>query len=457
MKTIIPVNTELPTVNRYIKYNSEESLQDYDIIIFDPSLPYFNRVDFTAGGSCITIEDSKQLLKLINHWSRELLDALKEGKTIFFVLNEYEEDSIAMGSTSERKNQHTYNTSNINNYEVLPKVINVRNSKGQLISIKDKRFSQLAKALDKVSHYRVIIESTITDISHTTKNGKRVLGGLVKLENHPGNLILLPYFNLSEMVGYDKKKDESTWTKKALGISEEIVEQILALDKVLRTEINMTPPPPWIKTIELPIQVDVLGDEISEIENKVNKLQESKANKVNIKNDLLGYMALLYENSKLLETSVENCLRLLGYKVENYRKGDVEIDHVIVGLSGVRMIGESEGKDTSAIDVSKFRQLESNIGEDLEREDIEIPAKGIIFGNGYRLTSPSKRATQFTKKCLTNAKRLRTTLVQTTDLYKVAIHILNNPKDEKYKKGCRDAIEKTEGEIVSFPFHSQKT
>jgi len=451
MKTIIPVNTELPTINRHIEYNSEESLQDYDIIIFDPSLPHFNRVEFTAGGSCITIEGSKRLLKLIKHWSRELLDALKEGKTIFFVLNEHEEDSISLGSTSPKKHQHTYSTSSINNYQVLPKEITVRNSSGQLITIKDKRFSQLAKALDKISQYRVIIESTTIDISHTTKNGKGVLGGLVKFDDLPGNLILLPYFDLSEMVDYDEKKDEETWTKKALGISETIVEQILALDKVLCTEKNTTPTPPWIKTVELPKQVDALEDKILGIENKIKKLQENKAKKINDKNDLLRYTTLLYENSKILEASIEDCLILLGYKVENYRKGDVEIDHIMVGPSGVRMIGESEGKDNSAINISKFRQLESNIGEDFEREDIETPAKGILFGNGYRLTDPKKRQSQFTEKCITNAKRLRTALIKTTDLYDVVVHVLDNPGDEEFKKSCRDAIEKTEGEIVSFP------
>src|SRR5690606_29832500 len=99
---------------------------------------------------------------------------------------------------------------------------------------------------------------------------------------------------------------------------------------------------------------------------------------------------------------------LLGFTVENYRAGDVEIDHIFVGPSGVRMIGESEGKENSSVDITKFRQLESNINEDFQREEVNTPAKGVLFGNAYRFTEPALRADHFTAKCLTNAKRLGT-------------------------------------------------
>jgi len=115
------------------------------------------------------------------------------------------------------------------------------------------------------------------------------------------------------------------------------------------------------------------------------------------------------------------------------------------------MIGETEGKDTSAVDISKFRQLESNIGEDFERDAVSEPAKGLLFGNGFRLTDPGQRAEQFTAKSLKNAARLGVSLVRTVDLYPVAIHLVDNPDDEAFKVGCRSAIEETAGSIVQFP------
>jgi len=115
------------------------------------------------------------------------------------------------------------------------------------------------------------------------------------------------------------------------------------------------------------------------------------------------------------------------------------------------MIGESEGKDNSAIDISKFRQLESNINEDFSRDDVNTPAKGVLFGNGFRLSKPDNRKDEFTSKCLTNAKRLGTALVRTTDLYHVVLHILDNPKDVAFKEKCREALETTAGGVVRFP------
>lgn len=92
----------------------------------------------------------------------------------------------------------------------------------------------------------------------------------------------------------------------------------------------------------------------------------------------------------------------------------------------------------------------------IDREEVDTPAKGILFGNGFRLTPPEEREEQFTTKCLVNAKRLGTALVRTADLYKVAVHILDKPGDEAFKEACRLAIENTTGEVVSFPFPSEE-
>ncbi len=167
--------------------------------------------------------------------------------------------------------------------------------------------------------------------------------------------------------------------------------------------------------------------------------------------ELLEYSHLLYETGKPLERAIEKSLKLLGYSVETLQIRDLEIDHVIVGPSGYRMIGESEGKDNNPIDISKFRQLESNIGEDFEREEVKEPAKGVLFGNGFRLSSPSERSEQFTQKSLTNARRLGSALVRTCDLYAVAVYLLDYPDNEAFREACREALENTVGGIVKFP------
>jgi hypothetical protein len=253
------------------------------------------------------------------------------------------------------------------------------------------------------------------------------------------------------MVIGNTSKGEEFWTEDAVIISKKIVGQLVEIEKVLKSENAETPKPEWIESVRQPEGVIKINKTIQEYEQKIKSLKELMENEVKSKNVLLEYSGLLYENGKPLESVIEKGLKLLGYKVENFRKDDLEIDHVIVSPKGFRMIGESEGKDNTAIDISKFRQLESNINEDFEREEVEAPAKGLLFGNGFRFTEPSKRKDQFTQKCLTNAKRLGTALVTTADLYEVVLHILDNPSDNKFKDECRKAIETTSGAVVEFP------
>ena len=124
--------------------------------------------------------------------------------------------------------------------------------------------------------------------------------------------------------------------------------------------------------------------------------------------------------------------------------GGLELDQVIVGPEGERYVGETEGKDKSAINIEKFRQLESNIQEDLQRKEVTNPAIGILFGNGFRITHPEKREEQFTEKCIKNAERVNAILVRTSDLFKAAKYI-REYNDEKFAEKCRETISKSRG------------
>ena len=160
MKLICTVNTELPTVeDGYISYTSGESLLDYNIVLFDPAFPDLDRITFSGGGSCFSIEASQVLKDSMSHWSTELIGALKAGKTVFFLLNEYETDSATTGYSTPRKDARTYNTYRISNYVVLPIGIGVRNSKGRHLVAADSDFKVLHDAIKDVSQYKVILRS----------------------------------------------------------------------------------------------------------------------------------------------------------------------------------------------------------------------------------------------------------------------------------------------------------
>jgi hypothetical protein len=300
--------------------------------------------------------------------------------------------------------------------------------------------------MSEVASYRVIFEKAIGKAIYSTRDGA-IVGSIVRVSDLPGHLVFLPYFSLYD---FDKSSREK-WSAKATQVSHGIIAQLIAIDKTLREQSASTPAPQWVVSAPTPTVVTAIDAAVSVIDAEIEELLARKEEQLKEKEGLLSFTRLLYEKGEALETAIEKGLKVLGFDVESYRDGDFEIDHIIVGPSGVRMIGESEGKDTSAIDISKFRQLESNINEDFQQDSVQEPAKGVLFGNGFRFTEPKDRAEQFTAKCLTNAKRLGTALVKTSDLYEAVIYVLDHPDDEDYRAACRSAIEDTHGEIVVFP------
>lgn len=139
---------------------------------------------------------------------------------------------------------------------------------------------------------------------------------------------------------------------------------------------------------------------------------------------------------------------MLGFKAEPYADGKSEFDAVFESAEG-RLLGEAEGKDNKAVNIEKLRQLSTNLHEDLQREEVDHPAKGILFGNGYRLTKPGERQTQFTDKCITSATSMSYGLVSTDRLY-AAAQYLSGTSGEEFARRYRVAIIELSG-IVRFP------
>ncbi|WP_375291505.1 hypothetical protein [Qipengyuania sp.] len=450
MKAIATVNFNVPTVEDEFGYHSGASLLDFDIVIFSPSFPWFERQHFTNGGSCISIDSSRSLLQSMSHWRREILEAVKRGSTVFVILDQSQTEQFATGITSPRKNEINYQTEPNTNYSAIPRNLSLRNTSGRKINVKNVLFKPLFETLKDILQYKVILESDSVSQDFVARDGS-TLGGTATFKDAKGHLVLLPYFDFNELV--EEQENQEFWSAEALRLSNAFIKQLVEIDKCLKRDGERSPPPEWVAQFDLPEAADQIQEKMAEIDREISKLANARKLENEKYENYEGYRALLYATGNELEKIIEKALQLIGYDVSGLRIGDLEIDHILTSPEGYRMIGEAEGKDNSAIAISKFRQLESNINEDFDQEEVEVPAAGILFGNGYRLKKPSDRPQQFTDKCLTNAKRLQTSLVRTCDLYSVVVHIIDNPDDEIFKKQCRDAIECSRGEVVRFPNH----
>src|SRR5439155_757421 len=147
---------------------------------------------------------------------------------------------------------------------------------------------------------------------------------------------------------------------------------------------------------------------------------------------------LLYESGKPLEAAILRALKAMGFTATPFQESDSQFDAVFSAAEG-RFLGEAEGKNDKAVSVVKLDQLERNIREDFARRDDGSYAKGVLFGNAFRLKEPSLRPDFFTQKCYAAAARGKVALVRTPDLFPVTRY-LEEHDDPEFAAGCRRAI-----------------
>jgi hypothetical protein len=202
--------------------------------------------------------------------------------------------------------------------------------------------------------------------------------------------------------------------------------------------------PAWASGVEIPGasaddgRIATLETQRNQIDAEISSLQRRRA-------ELLNFRLLLYGYGKpVLEPVVRSALRTLGFDVpesDDY-KGDWDVE-LHEPRSSATAIGEIEGS-TGAIDIDKYRQLLDYIETEF-REGRDH--RGILIGNGYRLTAPEapERQKQFTEHVLRGAERNEFCLLPTTELFKAVCTVLETAEDHGLKIRIRDSILSTVG------------
>ncbi len=458
-KNIISIGFEIPAHSSlHESYLSNKSLLDSDIILFQVNeLREYSTMDDYQGKTCYNENGSFQLMEDSAHWRKELSTALEIGKTVFVFFSQYSEFYIHTGqkqfSGTGRNRQTTNIVTSYHNYHFSPIKLPTIIPRGgeKLIFINNPIFSTFWKEFENHLHYESYIDEKIDNPLFTTKTGNKVVGGLFKVAK--GNLVLLPpiKYDTDKFISYNETTGEGTWTEVAVEFGKRFVKVIVDIDNSLRGQTESTPPPTWASNTkyELPEETD-LKDKIKKLSEGIEQLTLEKIDTLSTLRKETLLRGLLFEKGKPLENAIIEALKVLEYDAENYDDGTLELDQVILSPEKDRFIGEAEGKDNSAVNIDKLRQLTTNIQEDLEREEVTEPAIGILFGNGYRLNTPEDREEQFTEKCIKTAGISNHILIRTLDLFEVA-KIVKATKNMEFAKQCREAIKNSRGKIVDFP------
>lgn len=473
MNSVFSLGCEIPGGNvSYIALDSEQSLLDAEIVVFEPNLdpiiretPSYARLTTYQGKESLNEDQSFKIKSILEHWKRELSDFVAAGGVAFINLCERRELYIETGEkyySGTGGNRLTTRVRKLfSNYELNPLENRVIAATGASMKLNqnDSYFAEYWNLFGKESAYKVYLEdgNSIVPIVRTTR-GERIVGAMFRHKSG-GAFVLLPWIKFRRKEFVSKKKTHADgrieyieyWSSRAKDWGKKYIETLRSISTSIKAPVQGIVAPEWAQDNAFKNQREIdLKNQLNEINHSVEELLE-KAQEIegHIESNCWP-RCLLFGNGHALEKAVIRSMELLGFQAEHYQSPQSEFD-VVLEYDGQRFIGEVEGRDNKLIDITKMRQLAMNLKEDLRRDDVTVQARGILFGNAYRLIKPSDRPNEcFTRKCLNTARVDKTILIRTCDLFIVA-NYLSCTEDSRFAAACRDSIIRSNGSEVEFP------
>lgn len=455
---IFTVGFDLPGDEfEYIEFESDTTLLDADIILFEPTLGNPGSYESYNGKPLLGEHSSFSTKQHLDHWRSEIAAAVKAGRLVIVYLAKprdcYRYTGQKTHSGTGRSRTTTNIVAEISSYEAVPNLKSVTPKSGTAIQL-DKNAKLLASywsEFSSYSPYEVEIQGDFKRVLLRSRAGDRTLGAAI--QSTTGMLMFLPplRYDQKKFVRLDKRSDKSYWTEDALQFGKKLASTLGALATSFKHSGQETPPPAWITESQFRLDAEgVLENSIADCTTNITSLQTQKASFEAELRKAGSLRRLLFEQGKPLEAAVLEALRLLGFEARPFSDGESEFDAVFVSPEG-RCLGEAEGKDNKAINIDKFSQLERNLQEDFARDDVTEYAKGVLFGNAFRLLPIEERENFFTEKCISAAKRVKVALVRTPDIFAPAKYLKRSPGDAAFAKLCREAIFRSDGDVVVFP------
>lgn len=457
-KRIFSVGLDLPGPEfEYISLDSDRTLLDADIIVFSPGLSSYTSHEGYNGKSLLSQHASFTAVEKMEHWRSEISAAVSAGKLVVVYLEKpyecYRHTGQKEHSGTGRSRVTTNIVTEISSYETLPMITRATPKSGTRVKLEGR--SGLLAAywaeFGEVSPYEVAISGNFTQVLLRSVAGDRVVGAANLSER--GALILIPPISWDEekFVSEDEDSGESFWTEEGLQFGKRLASALVAMANAARLDSQSTPAPDWTTSDAYRVQAESkIEAELEKLAVQAAKLQKKRGELEGALGEAGGLRRLLYEQGHPLEEAILEALRLFGFDAEPFEDAESEFDAVFSSPEG-RCLGEAEGKDTKAINIAKFSQLERNLQEDFARDEVEKFAKGVLFGNAFRLSPPEDRKEFFTSKCISAAERSGIALVRTPDLFAPAVYLKAHPKATKYAEKCRKAIFEASGTVAVFP------
>jgi hypothetical protein len=252
-RRILTVGFELASSDtQYESFRSKTSLLDWDIVLFKPQIGYLASYSEYQGKPRLSDSASFQLIESCEHWRREIKQAFETGKTVIVFLPSLEEVYVDTGERSYsgtgRNQRTTHIVTEYNNYQAIPVTLSPVTATGSSMKLSTRGADVLAPywaEFESVSQYKVILTDSKVPACIVTRTGDKTVGALYRSKSSAGTILLLPDINFYADMFVKGKEGKQAWTSAAEEFAGRIVSTVVALDKALRTAVEVTPEPAW--------------------------------------------------------------------------------------------------------------------------------------------------------------------------------------------------------------------
>jgi hypothetical protein len=392
---------------------TQRALFDFDVVVIRPYL----LLGVRAGGP-YEIERSGPFFQAKHEMTDKIDDVtrlLKQGGLLVVILDARQELTYHTGRHSYTSGGTIYT---VTNYDFLEPQFSdcLRNGTGNNIEIlRADPFSSVIKKSDVEWTSFIVARPPypLNDPIYLARNGaKSYVGGRVALD--AGNIVFLPNF---------RRIDE---------------EQFLEACREYRYEREGTPPPGWSTDVLLP-GVSEADEKIIQLDEMLQKVEQSKREAIRQRDDLLAYKKLLYEKGKTqLEPITRRTLDLIGFKSA---PGEI-ISGTGFEIDGRTTVGSKPGileikGSKKQIGLDEFSPFIPKVLADLNAKGHQ--SKGILIGNGLCETAPKDRLGDkaFSGHVLEAAKTQSIALINSIELYGIVCGVLSGrikPEDFEHMR-----------------------
>ncbi len=410
---LLGINTDLDTevlvcLEEY-GFNVNVSFSDYDAVVIDtgylirnyeesPLSPYQNK-------KLLSKNDSHRIVEEFHVLYKQIIDYLKQGKTIFIIIGNNENCFIYNDSLGIN-DKEIFDT-----YSFLPFNFDITNLTGErYVQCGNNQYKEFFDNTGSLIRYsaQFTLENAVPLLK--VPNSDKMISAEMPYKN--GRIVLLP----SVEYDYCGEDDEEYEKNKRLYS----VELYKLVDKIYNSDSDFIMPK-WVNDfyiLEEKQQQEKYKSDLLKLEKLKKRIEKEKENL----EETQRYKGLLTETGTSLEGIAKKVLLEIGFKLHETESGRSDI---IASYKDQNIVAEVKGVTKSAAE-KHAAQLEKWVSQFIEEN--EVTPKALLIVNAFKDTPVFERTEDvFPKQMLKYSEAREHALISTTQLLFLYIEIITNP------------------------------